>query len=134
MDDQGIIGRRSRELADIHRRLAAAFQAQGNLERAIVELDKAFRMEPGSIAVLKALGELTLEAGDYKRAQQMFRALLLQKLDNAAPISKGEVYYYLGVVHQKLGEADKAIQMLERAIQTEPSLERARDLLAALKG
>jgi tetratricopeptide (TPR) repeat protein len=127
-------GRRSRELADVHRRLAAACQAQGNLERAIVELDKAFRMEPGSIAVLKALGELTLEAGDYKRAQQMFRALLLQKLDNSSAISKGQVYYYLGVVHQKLGENDKALQMLERAIQTEPTLDLARDLLSALKG
>jgi golgin subfamily B member 1 len=126
-------GRRSRELADVHRRLAAACQAQGNLERAIVELDKAFRMEPGSISVLKALGELTLEAGDYKRAQQMFRSLLLQKLDNNSVISKAEVYYYLGVVHHKLGENDKAVQMLERALQTDPMLDRASELLSTLK-
>ncbi len=126
-------GRRSRELADVHRRLAAACQAQGNLERAIVELDKAFRMEPGSIPVLKALGELTLEAGDFKRSQQMFRALLLQKLDNTSVISKAEVYYYLGVVHHKLGEDDKGVQMLERALQADPYLERASDLLATLK-
>lgn len=126
-------GRRSRELADVHRRLAAAFQTQGNLERAIAELDKAFRMEPGSIPVLKALGQLTLEAGDYKRAQQMFRTLTLQKLDNTSPITKAEVQYYLGLVHHKLGEQDRAIPMLERALQADPSLEAARELLSTLK-
>lgn len=127
-------GRRSRELADVHRRLAAACQAQGNLTRAVTELDKAYRMEPGSIPVLKALGELTLESGDFKRAQQMFRTLLLQKLDNTQVISKAEVYYYLGVVHHKLDENDRAVQNLERALQTDPLLERASELLSTLKG
>lgn len=125
--------RRSRELADVHRRLAAAYRANGAQDKAIAELDKAFRIEPGNIAVLKGLGELTIEAGDFKRAQQMFRALLLQKLDQTSPITKGEVYYYLGLVHHKLAENDKAVQMLERAVQTEPQLTLATQLLAQLK-
>jgi tetratricopeptide (TPR) repeat protein len=126
-------GRRSRELADVHRRLAAAYRAQGAQDKAVAELDKAFRIEPGNVAVLKGLGELTIETGDYKRAQQMFRALLLQKLDHTSPITKGEVYYYLGLVHHKLNENDKAVQMLERAVQTEPDLAVANELLQQLK-
>lgn len=126
-------GRRSRELADVHRRLAAAYRAQKDLDKAIAELDKAFRIEPGNVAVLKGLGELTIEVEDYKRAQQMFRALLLQKLDQSSPISKGEVYYYLGLVHHRLGENDKAVQMLDRAVQTEPNLAVAVQLLQQLK-
>ena len=126
-------GRRSRELADVHRRLAAAYRAQNQLEKAIAELDKAFRIEPGNVAVLKGLGELTLETGDFKRAQQMFRALLLQKLDQGSPITKGEVYYYLGLVHHRLDENDKAVQMLERAVQAEPHLSAAVQLLQQLK-
>jgi tetratricopeptide (TPR) repeat protein len=126
-------GRRSRELADVHRRLASAYRAQGQLEKAIGELDKAFRIEPGNVAVLKGLGELTLETGDFKRAQQMFRALLLQKLDQGSPITKGEVYYYLGLVHHRLEENDKAVQMLERAVQAEPQLTAAVQLLQQLK-
>jgi hypothetical protein len=63
----------------------------------------------------------------------MFRALLLQKLDANSPISKAEVFMRLGEVHDKLGEKPKAIQMLERAIQTDPALEAAKEQLAALK-
>src|SRR6185437_6643754 len=94
-------GRRSKELAAIHHRLAKAYLAEGEKEKSIEQLDIAFKIDPGSIAVLRDLGVLSLElssAGDDKvkeghfdRAQKMFRALLLQKLDDSSPISKGEV-------------------------------------------
>ena len=122
-------GRRSKELAEVHRRLADAFKAEGQLERAISELDKAFRIEPGNVSVLKALGQLALEAGDHKRALQMFRALLLQRLGPDSPISKAEVFYHLGIVHHRLGERAKAVQQLERALQTDSSLTAAQELL-----
>jgi tetratricopeptide (TPR) repeat protein len=126
-------GKRSKELGEIHRRLANAYLAEGETERALGELDKAFRIEPGNVQVLKRLGEVALELGDTKRAQQMFRALLLQKLDENSPISKAEVFMHLGEVHDKLGEKSKAVQMLERAIQTDGNLEAAKKRLAELK-
>lgn len=127
-------GKRSKELGDIHRRLATAYLADGETQRALEELDKAFRIEPGNVYVLKQLGEVSLEAEDLKKAQQMFRALLLQKLDASSPITKAEVFMNLGVVHHKLGEKPKAIQMLERAISSDSSLEKAKELLAEVKG
>ncbi|HEV8244575.1 MAG TPA: tetratricopeptide repeat protein, partial [Polyangiaceae bacterium] len=45
-------GKRSKELAEIHRRLANAHLADGDGTKALEELDKAFRIEPGNIAVL----------------------------------------------------------------------------------
>ena len=84
--------------------------------------------------MLKKLGEVALEAGDLKKAQQMFRALLLQKLDATSPITKAEVFMNLGEVHHTLGEKPKAIQMLERAMQSDASLEQAKSRLAELKG
>jgi tetratricopeptide (TPR) repeat protein len=84
--------------------------------------------------VLKELGEVSVQLADYKKAQQMFRALLLQKLDKDSPITKAEVFMHLGDVHIRLGETQKAIQMLERAVQTDDSLERAKELLAQVKG
>ncbi|HEX2733423.1 MAG TPA: tetratricopeptide repeat protein [Polyangiaceae bacterium] len=126
-------GRRSKELAEIHRRLANAFQAQGQLDKAAAELDRAFRIEPGNLAVLKALGQLSLELNDLPRAQQMYRALLLQKLEAGGPITKSEVFYALAVIHQRLGENPKAIQMLERALQAEPGMADAQRLMSELK-
>ena len=126
-------GRRSKELGEIHRRLANAYLAQGESSKALEELDKAFRIEPGNVGVLKKLGEVAMEVEDYKKAQQMFRALLLQRLDSSSPITKAEVFMRLGQVHAKLDEKPKAIQMLERAVQSDANLDEAKNLLAELK-
>lgn len=126
-------GKRSKELADIHRRLADAYLADDQKQRALEELDKAFRIEPGNISVLKRLGEVALDAGDFKKAQQMFRALLLQKLEGDAPITKAEVFYYLGETHLRLEERAKAVQMYERAVQQDDRFERAKVRLQELK-
>ncbi|MDB4996697.1 MAG: domain protein putative component of TonB system, partial [Myxococcaceae bacterium] len=61
-------------------------------------------------------------------------ALLLQRLDASSGISKGEVFYYLGEISSKQGDKAKAVQMFERAIENEPSLERAKAKLVELKG
>jgi tetratricopeptide (TPR) repeat protein len=127
-------GKRSKELGEIHRRLARAYLADSETQKALEELDKAFRIEPGNVQVLKELGEVSVQVADYKKAQQMFRALLLQKLDKDSPITKAEVFMHLGDVHMRLGETQKAVQMLERAVQTDDSLERAKELLAQVKG
>ena len=126
-------GRRSKELAEIHRRLSKAYLSDGDMTRSLDELDKAFRIEPGNVFVLKELGDVSVRAGDLKKAQQMFRALLLQKLEDGGPITKAQVFMNLGDVHLRLGEKPKAIQMLERAIQTDPTLHQAKDLLAQAK-
>jgi len=125
-------GKRAKELADIHRRIAVASLSMGDDARALDELDKAFRIEPGNIGVLAQLGEVALRSGDIKKAQQMYRALLLQKLDGPAPVSKAEVFYRLGLTHVALGEGPKAKQMFERAVQADPSLTDAQAELAKL--
>jgi predicted O-linked N-acetylglucosamine transferase (SPINDLY family) len=127
-------GRRSKELVDVHQRLAAAYQSSNRTEQAIAELDKAFRIEPGNMGVLRDLGLLAFAAGDMKKSQQMFRALLLQKFEGETPISKAEVFYHLALIHEKLGEGPKALQMAERAVQTDPSLQIAVEMVAKLKG
>ncbi|HEX2882030.1 MAG TPA: tetratricopeptide repeat protein, partial [Polyangiaceae bacterium] len=127
-------GRRHKDLVDVHRRLAAAYHSSGRSEQAVTELDKAFRIEPGNMNVLKDLGLLAIEIGDLKKAQQMFRALLLQKFEGNTPITKAEVFYYLAEVHDRLGEKDKALSQAERAVQTDPNLSKARDLVQRLKG
>ncbi|RYE95156.1 MAG: tetratricopeptide repeat protein [Myxococcales bacterium] len=127
-------GKRSKELATVHQRLAQAFLSEGDKARALTELDAAFKIDPGSVATLRDLGQLTLDMGDLDRAQKTFRALLLQKLDGPAPITKAEVFFYLGDISQRQGDKAKAIQMLERSIENDPGLQKARDLLAQLKG
>ncbi len=124
-------GKRAKELGEIHRRLAGAFVAKGDRTRALEELDKAFRIEPGNIAILKQLGELALEAGDFKKADQMFRALLLQRLDDKSPVTKAQVFCRLGDLQRAQGEPSKAKQFYERALAADKDLEEAKAGLAA---
>jgi tetratricopeptide (TPR) repeat protein len=126
--------KRTKELGEIHRRLAAAHLAEGEVQKALEELDKAFRIEPGNINVLTLLGDVAMQVGDHKKAQQMYRALLLQKLDEVnGPIKKSMVFFRLGQIHEQLDEKPKALQMYERAVQTD-GLADAKARLAALKG
>ncbi|MEZ0229449.1 MAG: tetratricopeptide repeat protein [Planctomycetota bacterium] len=126
-------GKRSKELAVYHHRLARALDAQGERDAALQEFDLAFKIDPGNIIVLRDLGKLALDVGDLERAQKTFRALLLQKLAPDAGISKGEVFYYLGEICMKQGDKAKAVQMLERAVENEPGLDRAKQMLSGLK-
>jgi tetratricopeptide (TPR) repeat protein len=126
--------RRTKELALYHHRLARALTQLGDRDVALAQLDMAFKIDPGSVSVLRDLGVLAFETNDLDRAQKTFRALLLQRLEPNAGISKGEVFYYLGEISAKQGDRAKAVQMLERAIENDPALERARTKLTELKG
>jgi len=126
--------RRTKELATYHHRLAGALTQLGQKDVALAQLDMAFKIDPGSVSVLKDLGVLAFETNDLDRAQKTFRALLLQRLDGAAGISKGEVFFYLGEISVKQGDKAKAVQMFERAIENDPALASARSKLAELKG
>lgn len=137
-------GRRSKDLATIHHRLAKAYSAEGDKDKALAELDIAFKIDPGSIGVLRDLGVLSLELssaatddkvkeGHLDRAQKTFRALLLQKLDDSSPISKAEVFYYLADISHRQGDDKKAQQMLERALDNDKNHAPSKELLAKLK-
>ncbi|MGA7119271.1 MAG: tetratricopeptide repeat protein [Polyangiaceae bacterium] len=126
--------RRTKELALYHHRLGQALAQLGDKDVALAQLDMAFKIDPGSVSVLRDLGVLAFETNDLDRAQKTFRALLLQRLDPKAGISKGEVFYYLGEISAKQGDKAKALQMFERAIENDPALDRARAKLTELKG
>jgi tetratricopeptide (TPR) repeat protein len=137
-------GRRSKELGGIHLRLAQAHLAEGDKDGALAELESAFKFDPGSIGIRRELGLLSLDLAEASadkaqatahidRADKAFKALLMQKLDESSPITKAEVFYYLGVVCHRQGDAKKAIQQLERALDNDKELTRAKDLLAELK-
>jgi tetratricopeptide (TPR) repeat protein len=126
--------KRTKELSLYHHRLGRALASLGDKDVALAQFDLAFKIDPGSVSVLKDLGVLALETNDLDRAQKTFRALLLQRLDPTVGISKGEVFYYLGEISAKQGDKVKAVQMFERAIENEPSLDRAKAKLIELKG
>lgn len=127
-------GKRSKELAVYHHRLGRALASLGDKDAALAQFDLAFKIDPGSVTVLRDLGVFALESNDLDRAQKTFRALLLQKLDDKSGITKGEVFFYLGEILLKQGDKPKALQMFERAVENEATLQKAKARVAELKG
>ena len=97
-------------------------------------VEEWFKIDPANVHILRDLGRVTHAMGDLDRSQKTFRALLLQKLGPDAGITKADVYYYLGDLTAKQGDAAKAISMLERAIAEDNAHAEARARLAELKG
>ena len=126
--------RRNKEVAVYHHRLGKAKESMGDLDGAMESYDAAFKVDLTNVQVLSDLGRLCLTRGDLDRAQKTFRALLLQKLAPDSGISKADVYYYLGDISQKQGDAKKGISMLERALAEDSGHADAQALLAQLKG
>jgi tetratricopeptide (TPR) repeat protein len=128
-------GRRTKELGEIHRRLAEAYLGQREPERAKEELEKAFRIEPGNVRVITLLADVCLQINDAKRAQQLYSSLIIQipKLGAESPISKAAIYACRGEASRILGEKQKAISDFERALQADPSMNDVKAKLAQLK-
>ncbi len=126
--------KRSKELATHHHRLGRALAAMGDSEGALASYDAAFKIDLTNVSILRDLGRLTHERGDLDRAQKSFRALLLQKLEPDSGIQKADVYFYLGDIASKQGDARKAVQMLERALAEDRGHAQASELLGKLKG
>lgn len=125
--------RRNKEVAIYHHRLGRAKESMGDLDGAMEAYDAAFKVDLTNVTVLRDLGRICMTRGDLDRAQKTFRALLLQKLSAEAGITKADVYFYLGDISAKQGDARKAISMLERAVAEDAAHEAAGALLAQLK-
>ncbi len=125
--------RRSKEIAKYHHRLGRALEGMDRIDDALSHYDSAFKIDLTNVPVLRDLGRLCHAQGDLARAQKTFRALLLQKLGPDAGIAKADVYFFLGDISAKQGDARKAISMLERALSEDRGHARARELLDSLK-
>lgn len=128
-------GRRTKELGEIHRRLALAYLSLGEPNQGKEELEKAFRIEPGNVRVIAMLADVCIQINDAKRAQQLYSSLIIQipKLGPDSPISKAEIYAHRGEASRLLGEKQKAISDFERALQADPTMESVKVKLAELK-
>ncbi len=113
--------RRSKELAPYHHKLGAIAEARGDLETAAKEYDAAYRIDTTYTPVVIALGKLAMSQQDWEKARRIYRAMLLQNIDEEATgLSKADVYYNLGLVHEQLGETKKAVNMFERGLEIKP--------------
>ncbi|MDB5933880.1 MAG: prsT [Massilia sp.] len=95
-------------------------------KRALSFAERAYRLAPGSPAIMDTLGCICLESGDIARALP-----LLQKASALAP-NAGEIRYHLGQVLAKSGDRRGARRELERLLSSTTDGARRADAKALL--
>ena len=108
--------RRTKPAAIYHGRLARAFNASGYRDKAKEHLELAYKMDISNVENLVDLGRFHYESGDLDAAAKLFRALLLQKFDKVAGLTKADIYCYVGEIQLQQGEPRKAKGMFQRGL------------------
>jgi golgin subfamily B member 1 len=124
-------GRRSRDLALLHQRLSRIERANANPAAAMTWLSSALDMDGQNGVVASELAMLALEQGNFDLAAKALRAVTMLKAP--APMSKALAYQHLGEIAHHQGDVKKAMLLLKRAVDDDPTLESARMLLTSLQ-
>jgi len=124
-------GRRARELSALYHRLARISEMVGDKPGELQNLTTALDMDAQNGVVASELAYLAMELTNYEVAQRALRAITMLKV--AAPLPKALAYQHLGEIARQQGDTKRAMMLLKRAIDDDPTLESARALLDALQ-
>jgi tetratricopeptide (TPR) repeat protein len=124
-------GRRSREQSPLYHRLAKIARSQGDAQTEITNLSIALDMDSQNGVVASELATVAMTASQHEVATRALRAITMLK--TGAPMSKGLAYQYLGEIARLQGDRKRAIMLLKRAVDDDPTLGSARALLEQLE-
>ncbi|WP_394833567.1 tetratricopeptide repeat protein [Pendulispora rubella] len=123
-------GRRSRDLALLHQRLARIARTVGDRPAEMQWLSSALDMDGQNGLVASELARSALELRQYDVATKALRTITM--LRGPAPIPRAVAYQRLGEIAHVQGDTKKALLLLKRAVDDDPTLDDARALLNAL--
>jgi len=124
-------GRRSRELAPIYWRLSRVHQHMEDAAAELRTLVLALECDAQNGEVCAAVGTRAMELDQLDLATRALRAVTLLKVPG--PMSKALAYQYMGEIAFKQGDPRRAFPLLKRALAEDPSLDAARELIAAIE-
>ena len=124
-------GRRARELSALYHRLARIAEMLGDKPQELQHLTTALDMDAQNGVVASELASLAMEIQNWDVAQRALRAVTMLKTQ--APLPKALAYQHLGEIARQQGDSKRAMMLLKRAIDDDPTLESARALLDALQ-
>lgn len=115
--------RRPPERAAVHYQLARIARARGDDAEALAQLELAASMDLHHTGVLRLLGEVATDLGQFDRAERAYRALLLiarrqQLPQNEEAVRVSEVLFALYDIAMRRGQPERAREILESGFET----------------
>jgi tetratricopeptide (TPR) repeat protein len=132
-------GRRSKQLASVHRRRAELELSAGDSKAALTALTRSFESDPQNAALAMELGELAIEQSDLELASRAYRGATLMKLsppgssEGVPIVARAHAYYQLARIAVTQGDRRKARLMIDKAVSDDFTHEGARHLLDQLR-
>ena len=123
-------GRRSKDLAHIYLRLARVARGAGDRKTDVTMLTTALDMDGQNGAVASELAWVAREDGNLEVETRALRTVTMLRAPAAMP--RAEAYERLGEIAIQQGDSKKAVMLLKRAIDDDPTRDRARELLAQI--
>ncbi len=103
--------------------LGNAYLDIGDMERAIVAINKALSLAPNDFTSYNNLGFVYLEKGEYREAELAFKKAIRLKPKNA------DAYYNLAILYVRVSDIDKALNFLRKAVKIRPNFTMAHNSL-----
>ncbi len=113
-------------LENVYLRTARAREAQGDLDAAIDQYERALKEAPTDRRALVGLARLYDRQGDFKKAVQLY-----QRAIDAHP-KDALGYNSLGLCYARHGKLQPSIEMLQRAVELQPKVVLHRNNLATV--
>ena len=92
------------------------------LEDALMLVNLAIIASPDNIAYLDTQGWIYFEKGDFKRSFEIFSYILQLMGANRYYSEEGfdEIYYHLGMIHEKMGKKEEAVKFYRKGYKLNP--------------
>ncbi len=132
-------GRRSKQLAAVHRKRAQLELSVGDRAAALAALTRSFEGDPQNAALAMELGELAIELKDLELASRAYRGATLMKLSPSGStegvplVARAHAYFQLARIAVAQGDRRKARLMIDKAVADDATHEGARHLLEQLR-
>lgn len=123
LDESSTIWRRS---SSIHAHSAKLFLDRNKIDTALVELKKALHDQPGNRQISTKLAEL------YFKQRKFSEALELLFPFQSVSTKKNNIYYFIGLIHDRMKKYKTAYIYYKKAFKLDPTLLKARLRIAQL--
>ncbi|WP_305046209.1 tetratricopeptide repeat protein [Geoalkalibacter sp.] len=117
--------------AETHFNLGIAFKEMGLLDDAVAEFDQAMKNLARRLDSLALKGICLAEKGDLDGAEEAFKSALL--LPDIAESDLCNLYFELGLLHEKRRQAKEALGYFERVAVQDPSFREVSQVIRKLR-
>jgi tetratricopeptide (TPR) repeat protein len=120
----------AKELCRQTYRLGYVREKLGLRDKALASYRRAYELDATYLPALEGLGNLLVQGESWEEALRIFQAMLIHHRDGLTDLEVVETYWQIGEIQARLGQQDRAVKSLEKALEIDPNHASSRRSLA----